>query len=89
MALSQKDLIKVGSHELGKGRSLNQIQADFQKHEVSKKDSNKALKQLEVLQYQNKEKTKAEGVKGKKSPFWIYLIIILILGGLLWFIFLK
>ncbi len=63
--LSHKDLVKLGMHESKRGHSLNDIEADFSKKGISRKDTIKALKEVE---YYNKrdEALEAKEAESKK-----------------------
>jgi multidrug efflux pump subunit AcrB len=62
--LSQKDLVKWGLHELSRGRSLQQIEAEFHKKEIQRKNALKALKTIDYLKKRDEHKAqKAEALK--------------------------
>lgn len=61
MDLSHKDLVKLGIHELKQGSSLNEVEADFFKKGIKRKD---AIKALEEIDYYNKRE---EALKAKKE----------------------
>ncbi|MBI2558667.1 hypothetical protein HYW20_05060 [Candidatus Woesearchaeota archaeon] len=103
MDLSHKDLVKLGVHESKQGHSLNEIEADFSKKGISRKETIKALKEVE---YHNKRdealkaketaskklqdktagdaKSNTENAQSaeKKSSFWVYLLVFLVLAAL-------
>ncbi len=58
--LSHKDLVKLGIHESKKGRSLSEIEDDFEDKDIKRADAMKALK---VVDYYNKK----EALKAKKE----------------------
>jgi len=93
--LSHKDLVKLGLHEQGRGRSLNQIEADFKKHGVERSESMKALKTVDYLKKREERMAKKEEASkqsattgsqqaaqpaAKKSSFWFWLILLMLIG---------
>lgn len=61
MELSHNDLVKLGVHESKRGHSLNEIEADFSKKGISRKDTLKALKEVEYY------KKRDEALKAKET----------------------
>ena len=94
--LSHKDLVKLGRHESHRGYSLSQIEADFSKKGIKRRDAIMALR--EIHHYKAKEELKAKkeieaSIKQKaghkqpaekKSSFLAYAFIILLIGILLY-----
>ena len=55
--LSHKDIVKLGLHESEHGRSLNQIEDDFRKIRIDRKDALKALKTIDYIKKREEQKT--------------------------------
>ena len=56
--LFHKDLVKIGRYESEKGLALSQIEADFLKRGISRKDALRALKEIEY--YSKKDALRAK-----------------------------
>ena len=66
MKLSHKDLVKFGRYEASQGYSLNQIENDFLKKGIAKKDALKALD--EVNYYKKRETLKTQQEAETSNP---------------------
>lgn len=65
MKLSHKDLVKLGRYEASKGYSLDKIESDFLKKGIERKDT---IKALEEVDYYNKvEESKLQKESSKKQ----------------------
>ena len=96
MKLSHKDLVKLGKYEASQGYSLNKIEADFLKKGIKRRD---AIRAIEVVDYYNKREQskipkesskKQEGKKDvskKKSSFWPWFILLVLIGTILYLYF--
>ena len=96
MKLSHKDLVKWGRHESSQGYTLNKIEADFLKKGIKRKEAIKALEEIDYYKQREELKAKKEidaSIKQKsghkqtaekKSSFWIYAFVVLIIGILVY-----
>lgn len=96
MKLSHKDLVKLGRYESSQGYALNKIEADFLKKGIKRGEAIKALKEIDYHKKREELKAKEEieaSIKQKaghkqpaekKSSFWIYAFVALIIGILVY-----
>ena len=64
--LSHKDLVKLGMHESKQGYSLNKIEADFLKKGIKRRDTIKALKEIDYHRKRDALKAQREAEASKK-----------------------
>ena len=67
MRLSHKDLVKFGRYEAGKGYSLSQIEADFLKKGIKRKDAIRALDEIEYYKKRESLKARQEAENSEKA----------------------
>ena len=96
MKLSHKDLVKLGRYEASQGYSLNKIEADFLKKGIKRKDAIRALEavdyydkreQLKIHKEDSKKQENKKAVSKKKSSFWPWLILLVLIGVMLYLYF--
>lgn len=61
--LSHKDLVKLGLHESSHGHSLNQIDAEFHRLGIDRKDAVRALKDVDYIKKSEERKATQEKAK--------------------------
>ena len=96
MKLSHKDLVKLGKYEASQGYSLNKIEDDFLKKGIKRKDAIRALEVVDYYSQIEKSKTQKEAskkqedkknVSKKKSSFWPWFILLVLIGIILYLYF--
>jgi len=103
MKLSHKDLVKLGRYESGQGYSLGKIEDDFLKKGIKRADTIKALDEVDYYNKlaehkeaknqkdknisSNKSNTKVQSANEKKSSFWPWFILLVLIGAILYLYF--
>ena len=99
MKLSHKDLVKLGRYESSQGYTLNKIEADFLKKGIKRKEAIKALEEIDYYKQREELKAKKEidaSIKQKsghkqtaekKSSFWPWFILFVLIGIILYLYF--